>query len=185
MERNINIVKEFNQEITSEKTSLKQVPAVYTHYEFEDGSVVFDYGCGKYFSEVENYFRNKNKTIITLGYDPYNQDESTNNSRLALAATIGIDYIVCSNVLNVIKETESIKTVISNIAELAKDNTKIIFSIYEGDKSGVGKVTKCGYQKNQKVKEYVELLQEFFKVNKVKGKFIEVEKYKENIIYVA
>lgn len=185
MERKINVVRKFNQEITSEKTSLKQIPAVYTHYEFEDGSVIFDYGCGKYFNEVENYFRNKNKTIITLGYDPYNQDESTNNSSLALATTIGIDYIVCSNVLNVIKETESIKTVISNIAELAKDNTKIIFSIYEGDKSGVGKVTKCGYQKNQKVKEYVELLQEFFKVNKVKGKFIEVEKYKENIISVA
>ena len=42
MKRKINIVKEFNQEITSETTSRKQVPKVYTHYESKNGSVVID-----------------------------------------------------------------------------------------------------------------------------------------------
>lgn len=167
------------QEITSANTSIRKISAVYTNYDFEDGSVILDYGCGKYFNDVEAYLRNKHKTLITLGYDPYNQNKDINESHLALANTIGIDYIVCSNVLNVIKETEVIRTAISNIAELAKDNTKIIFSIYEGNKSGQGKETSCGYQRNQKTKDYVKLIQEFLKVNKVKGKFIETETYQE------
>lgn len=175
MKENNGIVQEF----TSANTSIRKISAVYTNYDFEDGSVILDYGCGKYFNDVETYLINKNNTLITLGYDPYNQDKDANESYLALANTIGIDYIVCSNVLNVIKETEVVKTVISNIAELAKDNTKIIFSIYEGDKTGVGKITRCGYQRNQKTKEYLKLIQEFLKVNKIKGKFIEAEKYEE------
>lgn len=69
--------------------------------------------------------------------------------------------IVCSNVLNVILEDEVIFEILDNIYEIANKNTIILISIYEGDKSSIGKETTKGYQKNMKLKEYLKYLNKF------------------------
>lgn len=51
---------------------------------------------------------------------------------------------------------------LKKIAEFTHTN-KIIFKIYEGDKSGIGKITKndC-YQRNEKTENYVQMITEQF-----------------------
>lgn len=159
------------QEYSSAKTSVRKIPAVYTNYEFQDGNVILDYGCGKFVEDVQK--RLYNTGCIVLPYDPYNQPKDVNDTTMELAKTLNIDYIVCSCVLNVIKETEIIKDIINDIRTYSNPNTKIIFNIYQGNKSSVCNETSCGWQRNEPTRNYAELISEFLKITKVKGNFIE------------
>jgi len=69
---------------------------------------------------------------------------------------------VCSNVLNVINDDDAITEVIRDIDSIKGNCTDVYFTIYEGDKSGIGKETSKGYQRNQKAESYIELLKSFF-----------------------
>ena len=75
-----------------------------------------------------------------FGYDPYNLGNEIPKSQT-------FDVVTISNVLNVIQEDEVIENIIHEAMKIA--NTAIV-SIYEGDKSGIGRMTKrdC-YQRNQ------------------------------------
>ena len=61
--------------------------------------------------------------------------------------------MVCSNVLNVIDNEEEI----ARISRIIRDLSLCYFvTVYEGDKSGKGRVTKYDcYQRNECVKEYL------------------------------
>ncbi len=88
--------------------------------------------------------------VTNIIYDPFNRDPGWNEKALArieqgcLTATV-------SNVLNVIVEAE----VRREIIKLARHAQKAYFSVYEGDGSGVGKETRCGWQENRKLRDYL------------------------------
>lgn len=131
------------QEYTSANTSINstKLPAIYKMIadRISESDQVIDYGCGKYF---DNYDLPEN----FHGYDPYNRPDTKVLDR---------DYNValCSNVLNVIMEREQRIDLLKKLKELAN---KVFITVYEGNGSGVGKVSKndC-YQLNKKRGDYI------------------------------
>ena len=127
------------QKYTSKNTSVnsKKIPALFSKFSFE-GKSVLDYGCGKYPEIIKEYVEGCSGRYF--GYDPYNLGNEIPKSQT-------FDVVTISNVLNVIQEDEVIESIIREAMKIA--NTAIV-SIYEGDKSGIGRMTKkdC-YQRNQ------------------------------------
>lgn len=131
-----------NQKYTSANTSInsKKMPAIYKMVadRISPDMTVIDYGCGKYFDSYglgENF----------AGYDPYNRPDEE-----VLENTY--DIALCSNVLNVIMEYENRILLLQKLKEIAR---KIYITVYEGNGSGEGKVSKndC-YQLNRKSGDY-------------------------------
>ena len=151
------------QEYTSADTSLNQVSRAFTIYQnkigFRPGSYILDYGGGKYDAAV-NYMRGHGCTVKV--FDPFNRSERHNEMVLSYSAKHKPDYIVCANVLNVIKENAIVESVIANIKKLAGKNTVAIFCIYAGNGSGRGGATTRGYQRNQKTDSYIPAIKRHF-----------------------
>ena len=112
---------------------------------------ILDYGCGKYWKISQKYCEERGAKYFK--YDPYNVPEDEN---INIDKNKGeFDTIYCNNVLNVISDAYEILEVIEDIVNLLKENGLAIFTIYEGDRSEVGRETKkdC-YQRNMKTKSY-------------------------------
>lgn len=141
------------QKYTSKNTSVNttKLPAVYNKVswdKFPRGTIVFDWGCGK---DIKLTSKTLIKHGLMLeGYDPNWLSEEHN--RMALECLDITDVFVCSNVLNVIDDDD----VVRDICEKASKHEYFFITVYEGDKSGVGKQSKedC-YQRNEKIKSYV------------------------------
>lgn len=153
--------------ITSKNTSINKnkLPAStkLICWDLYRGQNVLDFGGGK-FDNLKEYLK-INYSISLFIYDKYNR--SSEENRVAL--TCNPVVIICNNVLNVMEDS-TLNEVVPFIRNLRKP---VIFSIYEGDKSGIGKITKkdC-YQRNEKIEEYIEPLKTYFlKVSKI-GKLI-------------
>lgn len=131
------------QKYTSSNTSINssKMPKIYKFVSplINENETVIDYGCGKFFDKYEIWFN-------CVGYDPYNMpnEDALHNH---------YDVALCSNVLNVISEKENRLDVLKKLKSLA--NT-VYISVYEGDKTGVGKETKkdC-YQLNKLTGWYI------------------------------
>jgi hypothetical protein len=163
----INGVKilDYQQPITSAETCRNQKAAgarLITDI-CEMPSNVLDFGGGKY-SEAQNY-------IKLIGgccevYDPYNRTREQNIDALSKK----YDVMMCNNVLNVLTD-DVIQSVIhdmQNIVEMCEIK-KIIVTVYERDKSGVGCYTnKNSYQRNEKTSAYIEKLRCFTGISKHK-----------------
>lgn len=119
---------------------------------------VLDYGAGLSHERAENYVMMCGATRYTW-YDPYWNDDAGNAKAFMNAP---YDIILCANCLNVINDDKAMYDAVYNMLSLLKrgqDGFGYIFlTVYEGDKSGVGKVTRDGYQRNLKTGEYVRLL---------------------------
>lgn len=139
------------QNYTSKKTSVntKKLPVAFSKINWDEisnkyypnGFTVLDYGCGRDVSLTRSIVETSGG--IYIPYDPY----WLPNSEAKKA-----NVIICSNVLNVIDDDEEVK----RIHNFIKNNSDIYFiSVYEGDKSGVGKKTKddC-YQRNELTSKY-------------------------------
>lgn len=157
------------QKYSSADTSINTVNKVYTTMPFERGSTVLDYGGGKYDSNIE-YMANKGVSVSV--FDPFNRSPDHNSKVMARFKAKHPNYIVNSNVLNVIAEDEIVKDVIKNIHKIAGKNTICYFAIYEGNKTGIGKSTSKGYQRNQKAIDYVPLVARYFPYVERKGAII-------------
>lgn len=151
--------------ITSANTSINstKLPAIYNKIDFSkfvDGVFVLDYGCGK-FNNAKDYINSINGTWN--GYDPYNRTDEENN----LALNNFSNCIICSNVLNVLFGSDAIFEIVRYIyTRIQKSPQTVFISIYEGNKSGVGKITKkdC-YQRNEKINNYLKYFDEVFGKN--------------------
>ena len=141
------------QEFTSAGTSINssKLPAIYRKVPYTDGTVL-DYGCGRFF---ENYNLPEN----VKGFDPYNYPVTSNLER-------HYDKVFCSNVLNVIKEREIRLGLLETLKTLG---SVVYITVYEGDGSGTGKVTKkdC-YQLNRKARDYIGEISEIFETVEIK-----------------
>lgn len=128
------------------------------------GKCFLDYGGGK-FNNLRNYLK-ENYNINLFIYDKFNRTQNENIEALSSSPS----GIICNNVLNVIREQEIIDNI---LAEIASFNVIAYFSIYNGDKSGIGKTTKSDcYQRNQTTKEYIPMIQKFFKYIYIKNGII-------------
>ena len=136
------------QKYTSKNTSInsKKIPALFGKFSFE-GKSVLDYGCGKYPEIIREYVEGCSGKYF--GYDPYNLGNEIPKGQT-------FDVVTISNVLNVIQEDEVIESIIREAMKLA---STAIVSIYEGDKSGIGRMTKkdC-YQRNQNRDWYCQVI---------------------------
>jgi hypothetical protein len=126
---------------------------------FEEGQVVVDIGGGRFDNAVED--------LATQGvdlnvYDPFNRSPEHNASVAAKVSDGGADVAVSNNVLNVIQEPENIDRVIAQASNSIKSGDKAYFTVYVGDKTGVGKQTSKGWQNNKPTAEYVEQVEGIF-----------------------
>lgn len=136
---------------TSKNTSInsKRIPRGFSLL-YPYGNVL-DYGCGKYWAISKKYCEEKGAKYYK--FDPYNVPEEENINIDKFKGYF--DTIYCNNVLNVISDAYMVLEVIEDIANLLKVDGKAIFTIYEGDKSEIGKESKpdC-WQRNMKTKSY-------------------------------
>lgn len=152
---------------SSKDTSINRVSKIYKKIKFSDGLVVLDWGCGKYNTSKE-YVLSQNSTVTFLGYDPYNREDSENLEVLNYLKYKKADIIVCANVLNVIYEDSVIYNILFNLSNYSKTGSHIYIQIYEGDKSGIGRKTSRGYQRNMRTKDYIEFINHVFASDEVK-----------------
>ena len=159
------------QSITSKNTALNQVASTFKAFNF-DNCLILDYGCGKGMSK-EFCEKTYNNCKVFM-YDPFHGFNET-DSFLKQCKESAKNIITCNNVLNVLQD-DILQSVIAQVALLANYNRcDIIFKIYEGDKSGNGKISKkdC-YQRNEKTENYIPLIIEMFNEYHIirKGQFI-------------
>lgn len=140
-----------NQKYTSADTSINgaKAPAIYgmkKAIEIMAAKTVIDVGGGKFDTAIEKAAKYGAKVAI---YDKYNRDEKHN----AVVLDRVYDVAVISNVLNVIAEPEVRAGVLLTAALRAPI---ILVTVYEGDGSGCGRVSKkdC-WQENRKTADYV------------------------------
>lgn len=145
------------QQYASADTSINSVklPAIYGKLAARDilrGVSVLDYGCGKYTAHLRT-FAHEHGAHTWQGYDKYNQDTATNRNALN-----GLyDIAIVSNVLNVVKEDDIVKDIVAHALDLAET---VYITVYQGDKTGVGKSTQNGksWQRNAGLEWYVDFL---------------------------
>jgi hypothetical protein len=154
------------QTITSAKTSIRQVPAIFKKLDFS--GINLDLGGGRY-DEVQAYFDSELILCENLVYDPFNRTPNHNQEVLEQAKNGGCDTVTISNVLNVIEHKEH-RLELLKLA--AQQYCPVYITVYEGDKSGIGKQTTKGYQLNRKLKDYESEIKEVFRVVKREGGYI-------------
>lgn len=157
------------QTITSAKTSIKQIPAVVKSTLFDKlvnsafvnsgvNPSILNYGCGKYPELSEAYLLDKFPSVEVSNYDPYNQPQDVNKASMDKV----YDLTVAANVLNVINSDAALYAAIVNMASHTRIYGRIIISVYEGDKTGVGKLTMHGdsFQRNLPTEGYMSLIRD-------------------------
>ena len=165
------------QKISSAGTSINTLNGIYKKIvgKYPVGTSILDVGCGKYDTNKE--FANQNG-FVWFGIDPYNRSEKYNDESLVSLYNY-TDYpnvIMLNNVCNVIQEDNILINVLNQIYDYSDENTDVYITIYEGDKSGIGKVTTKGYQRNQKLISYKSYISEWFDVIDVKDNILKCRK---------
>lgn len=166
-----------SQEITSADTSINKskVPALFTKAMKKDlfGNINLDIGGGRYDTATE-YLYNFKKVNLIL--DPYNRSDEHNDSVLDIVEETLADTVSLSNVLNVIKEHEVQRSILKIAKMYLKQGGKLLVTVYEGDKSGKGKVTSKGYQQNKTLDQYSKIIGNYFKIIEIKNGLLVAEK---------
>lgn len=158
------------QAITSAKTSIKQVPALFKDKNVRFGKTNIDIGGGR-FNLATDYLRERGTE--NLVFDPYNRTAAENEETLRFLMDGGrADTATCANVLNVIAEPKARANVILEAAKSIKPDGTAYFMVYEGDGSGEGKETSAGWQNNRKTADYVGEIGQYFQDVQRKGKLI-------------
>lgn len=136
------------QNHTSRNTSVnsKRLPAIFRKIAWQPLMSVLDYGCGKHPQLAESFFKKYYPHIRYTPYDPYQQIGGKEEAQIALL----------SNVINVIDDEQTICEVIKDCLRLCP---AVAITVYEGDKSGIGRVTRrdC-WQWNRTVKDWYDFL---------------------------
>lgn len=154
-----------SQTRSSAATSINKdrLPAVYGRFDFKPGTIVLDYGCGRYTDHIMQHLADQ----LCAGYfpyDPYNQPAAANAAALfnfeKLAAETDLPpVVVCSNVLNVIDAEDALQAVAEELLRFVQCyGARALVTVYEGDRSGRGRETGPDqWQRNEKLREYLRL----------------------------
>lgn len=148
------------QTFTSSATSINKakLPAVYRKATF-DAPFVLDYGCGKYTDHIRAFLNNAGRELFP--FDPFNQPEDVNSETtrrtyLSMQKHIPLD-VVCSNVLNVIDDTDTIRNIANQIQTIVERTGGTAYiTVYDGDRSCIGRATgNDQYQRNEPLRNYL------------------------------
>lgn len=124
------------------------------------GTVNVDIGGGR-FDKATNFL--KEKGVENLVFDPFNRNAKHNKAVAERVRDEKVDTVTCTNVLNVIDNEGARANVILQAAKALKEGGTAYFSVYEGDKSGVGRQTKKdSWQNNRRTKDYVPEIEQYF-----------------------
>ena len=139
------------QKYTSKNTAIahKTIPYIVNHIDWHQfkGGRCLDYGSGR--PNPDTHYKIHKEGIQYYPYDPYWVDGWENNKAMSLYPTI----VICSNVLNVIKEDEEVKYIHDYIRGL---KVPFFIKIFEGKGDGIGKETKADcWQRNEKTSAYL------------------------------
>lgn len=153
---------------SSKNTSVNttKLPAIYNkiHWRRYMGHKVVDYGCGQ--KKTQNLIKKylSQFDIEYLPYDPYNCTQEENEKAIFELQNGNVSCIICSNVLNVIYEDEIVDDIIERLNRFTCRYNKYVLSfrcavyvsVYEGNKTGIGKRSKkdC-WQRNEKKESYL------------------------------
>lgn len=136
---------------TSKNTDINgrqgKLPRPFSLFEFSPGQTVFDYGCGRETELVRS--KVEEQGAIYIPYDKYHESAGSLED-----LEKGVDVVVCSNVLNVIDDDETILVIIKRICNNCH---KAIFKVYE--KNGDSKGNESGndqWQTNYPLSWYTE-----------------------------
>jgi len=150
------------QTYTSARTSMnaRHLPRVFRKIATPPRhSLLFDYGSGKYTDHIRAAFPD----VVYCPFDPYNQPDDVNAASLTyLANAMHVRYpvtVVCSNVLNVIDDDDTVRSIARHIvAAVVRTGGIGYVTVYAGDGSGVGRRTGPDqYQRNQPLQDYLPL----------------------------
>lgn len=154
------------QEFSSAATSINKskLPEAYTTISKKMGwtpeTTHIDIGGGKFDNAVEFLGKMGVKAHV---YDPFNRSEEHNAKVMKEVGEGGADSASLFNVLNVIKEPEYRHEALKTAYSTLKPGGKIFISIYEGDRSGVGKQTKKdSWQNNMTTAAHLPEVQKVF-----------------------
>jgi hypothetical protein len=143
------------QNYSSKYTSVntKQLPAVYSKINWnklpKHMLSILDWGCGRDTTYLKEWLEVYQKVPHYIRYDPNWCTEEENNYALECLGFANI--FVCSNVLNVIDD----ESIIRDICDKASKHSIYFITVYEGNKSGVGKQSKTDcFQRNEKTENY-------------------------------
>lgn len=168
-----------SQEITSAKTSIKQVAGLFKDKNAKFGKTNIDVGGGR-FNLVTDYLAERGTKNMV--FDPYNRGMDENAATLRYLQNGGrTDTATCANVLNVIREPDARANVILEVAKCIRDGGTAYFTVYEGDGSGEGRQTSSGWQNNRKTADYVSEIGRYFDDAQRKGKLIIATNPKQNL----
>ncbi|ELP6119205.1 TPA: hypothetical protein I7730_14710 [Vibrio vulnificus] len=112
------------------------------------GKIVFDYGCGRFLNSRQFV---SDLGGLYLGFDPFNRTSFENQVSLMYWFSGRVDYIVCSNVLNVISEDDLVQDICTKVLDkVVECGAVALFTVYEGNKSGIGRLVRDDqYQRNE------------------------------------
>ena len=97
--------------------------------------------------------------------------KSAEHNAKAISFVIGIggsNSVTLSDVLNVIPSWRDRDAVLYYSKFLARKSAPIYIGVYEGDKSGVGKMTRKGWQANLEISEYEKAIANRFEIVSIK-----------------
>lgn len=158
------------QAISSAKTSIRQVPALFKDKNARFGESNVDIGGGRFDLATDYLAERGTRNLI---FDPYNRDEATNRATLDfLRAGNRADTATNANVLNVVAEAPARANIILEAAKSIKPDGTAYFTVYEGDGSGIGRETSAGWQNNRKTTDYMDEIRQYFDMVERRGKLI-------------
>lgn len=158
------------QAISSAKTSIRQVPALFKDKNARFGEINVDVGGGRFDLATDYLAERGTRNLI---FDPYNRDEATNRATLDfLRAGNRADTATNANVLNVVAEAPARANIILEAAKSIKPDGTAYFTVYEGDGSGIGRETSAGWQNNRKTADYMDEIRQYFDAVERRGKLI-------------
>ena len=126
---------------------------------FKPGTRNVDIGAGR-FDKATKFLADIGVTNIP--FDPVNRDSATNRRAAEDVRDNPADTATVHNVLNVIDNDAVMEGIVNQAARAIKKGGSAIFTIYEGNRSGVGARTRDGYQRNAKARSYEPTIKKFF-----------------------
>jgi len=161
------------QAITSADTSINsgKLPAGYNKLKqmgvFQEGQVVADIGGGRFDNAVDDLAKDGVEVLV---FDPFNRTATHNTAVATRIQDGGANVAVSNNVLNVIEEPANIAKVIQQAENAISTGDKAYFTVYQGNKTGVGTQTSKGYQRNEPTANYMEAVESVFGKGNVQRK---------------
>lgn len=142
------------QVCTSANTSINSNNLPSAFRRFKAVGTVLDWGCGKFYEKTRDFVLLHGASLY-YPYDPFNAPAGENLRTLNYGFVC--DTAFCCNVLNVIDSDDQVIETIKAVCNRLCIGGTAYFQIYEGNKSGVGSVSKVDcYQRNAKTADYLD-----------------------------